>query len=687
MNNIQKSYYIKYGILVICILILSASSSPAKYGGPSGHRTATTIRIDGTPPKLDGVLDDEVWKKAPTHDGFLQREPLEGKPSSERTTFKVIYDDEAIYFGIMCYDSEPDKIDSQIIRRDNVFVDFDKININIDSNYNQQQAYWFTVHPSGSVTDGIISDNSEPDRTWDGVWDAKTKIHADGWGVEYKIPFHVLRFSPKEDYTWGLQVNRYIYIRRKKEESHWRLIKKDEPGWVSRLGDLTGIKNIHPSRHLEFLPYAMSRSTLNSGIDLWGNVGTDLQYGITTGVSLSATINPDFGQVEADPARLNLSAFEEFFEERRPFFVKGSSIFQSNGNAFFYSRRIGRRPGHFAIPDGAEEVSRPESTTILGATKIIGSTQGGTTFGIIEAITAPEYAQIKHLGKTNEFLVEPLTNYFVGRLNQDVLKGSSRVGLITTAVNRQNSNSAYVTGVDWDLKLANERYQIGGTIAGSQIGKHDTRQTGYLTHLKIGKRGGWFGFNTNVKAYSPNFEINDLGYNQRGDRIELQYDQSIRRNNPIGIFRDLSLGIFGWHSWNYDGVNTSNYSELWTNGRFRNYWEYNLWIGRTFEAFNDEDVWRGGTLIKQLPGWWIFSRLATDSRKFIRLELNPIVSWNDIRTSYSYYLQSLIRIRLGSRIEFSLGPSYNYQIRDAQWVDAIEKTETVTSENIIFMVN
>ena len=342
---------------------------------------------------MDGVLDDEIWKIAPLHEGFRQRDPDEGKPATERTTFQIAYDDEALYFGIMCYDSEPDKIVAQLVRRDNVFVDSDKVNINLDPHHNRQSAYWFTVHPSGSVTDGIISDNKQPDRTWDGVWDAKTQIHADGWAVEYKIPFHILRFSPKDEYIWGLQVNRTIS--RKKEEIHWRLIKKDEPGWVSRLGDLTGIKDIHPSRHLEFMPYTMGRATLNSGTDLWGNLGTDIQYGITTGTTLNATINPDFGQVEADPATLNLSAYEEFFEERRPFFVKGASIFGNNDYRFFYSRRIGRLPGHFDIPDGVKELSRPESTTILGAAKIVGRTQGGTSFGIMEVVTAPEYAQIE----------------------------------------------------------------------------------------------------------------------------------------------------------------------------------------------------------------------------------------------------------------------------------------------------
>ena len=635
------------------------------------HRTATAVRVSGTPPQVDGVLDDEIWKTAPLHEGFRQRDPDEGKPASERTTFQVAYDDEALYFGIMCYDSEPHKIAAQLVRRDNVFVDSDKININLDPHYNRQSAFWFTVHPSGSVTDGIILDNKQPDRTWDGVWDAKTQIHSDGWSVEYKIPFHILRFSPKDEYIWGLQVNRTIS--RKKEDAHWRLIKKDEPGWVSRLGDLTGIKDIHPSRHLELMPYAMGRTTLNSGTDLWGNVGTDIQYGITTGTTLNAAINPDFGQVEADPATLNLTAYEEFFEERRPFFVKGASIFQTDDYRFFYSRRIGRLPGHFDIPAGALELNRPESTTILGAAKIVGRTQGGTSFGIMEAVTAPEYAQIEESGNRSEHLVEPLTNYFVGRINRDVLRGNSRVGVITTAVNRQSSNAAYVGGLDWDLKFAKERYQIGGTLAASQAGKLDARKSGYLTHLEFRKRGGWLRFDTDFRALSPGFEINDLGYRQRSDIVEWNYDLTIRKEQPFSIFRYVRFGLYGWRTWNYDGVNINSYSEIWTIGRLKNYWNYDLWVGRNLESFSDEDTRRGGTLIKNPPGWWVYTRLDTDSRKMVQLELNPIFSWDDDRRSYAYDVRLRVRIRLASNIEVTLGPRYNYQIRDAQWVKQIEQ--------------
>ena len=298
------------------------------------HRTATAIRINSAPPKLDGVLDDEIWKSAPFHEGFHQRDPDEGKPATQRTTFQIAYDDEAIYFGIMCYDSEPNKIVSRLVRRDD-FVESDRVTLSLDPHYNRQSAFWFTVYPSGSVTDGTAPETGWWDSTWDGVWEVKTQINENGWAAEYKIPFHILRFSPKDEYTWGLQIERYIS--RRKEQDHWRFVTRGEPAWVSRFGNLTSIKDIPPSHHLEFVPYVMGRTSLNEETELWGNVGTDVQYGISSGISLDATINPDFGQVEADPASLNLSAYEEYFNEHRPFFVKGARIFGNLDYRFFYS--------------------------------------------------------------------------------------------------------------------------------------------------------------------------------------------------------------------------------------------------------------------------------------------------------------------------------------------------------------
>ncbi len=639
----------------------------------SPHRTATAVRINDVPPQLDGVLDDDIWKLALLHEGFRQRNPDEGKPATERTTFQIAYDDEAIYFAVMCYDSEPDKIVSQLVRRDNE-VDSDYINVSLDPYYNRQSSFEFSVYPSGSMLDGIVTDSGWWDTTWDSVWSVKTKIHKDGWAAEFKIPYHVLHFAPKEKYVWGLQVSRGVS--RKKEYTHWRLIKKNEPGWVSRFGDLTGIEDIHPSRHLEFLPYAMGRTILNNKTDLWGNAGTDVQYDITSGTTLNATINPDFGQVEADPASLNLSAYEEYFTELRPFFVEGASIFEGSDYNFFYSRRIGRQPGYFDLPDGAEELSRPEATTILGAAKIVGRTQGGTSFGIMEAVTAPEYAQVEKEidGKKvqHSHLVEPLTNYFVGRLNQDVLEGNSRVGLIATAVNRQSSTAAYVSGLDWDLKFVKDQYQISGTVAASQTSKRDEHQSGYLAHLEFDKHGGWLLGEINFRALSPGFEMNDLGFRRRADLLQWVYVFTARKEKPFSIFRRLLFGFHGGQQWNYDGINISRHSETRVYGLFKNYWNFNLYVGRNWESFSDDDVRRGGTLIKNPANWWVFTRLTTDSRKRVQLGVNPIFDCDDDRRSYAYNVSLDVRIRLASNIEVTVEPRYTYQMEDAQWVDQVE---------------
>ena len=654
--------------------LLFPSTLQAEIETESAHRVATAVRIKGTPPQLDGVLDDGIWKTAPLHEGFRQRDPDEGKPASQRTTFQVAYDDEAVYFGVMCYDTEPNKIVSRLVRRDD-YVEADKIQILLDPHYNRQRAFSFTIYPSGSVIDGITEGGGWRgwNNAWDGVWDAKTRIHENGWAVECKIPFYMFRFSPKDKYTWGLQVEREIS--RRKERAHWRLIKKGEAGWLSHFGDLVGIENIQPSRHLEFIPYAMGRTTLNRETDLWGSIGSDVQYGITTGTTLNATINPDFGQVEADPATLNLSAYEEFFEERRPFFVKGSSIFNfgEGENQFFYSRRIGRQPRLFETPEDATELSRPEATTILGAAKIVGRTNSNTSFGIMEAVTAPEYVQIKEKGKDRDHLAEPLTNYFVGRVTQDILEGNSRIGLITTSVNRQASNAAYVGGLDWDLRFAKERYKISGMLAASQTGKLESRKSGYLAHIEFDKQGGWWRLDTDFNVRSPGLDINDIGYTQRGDMMRWFYDLMFKKEQPFSIFREVTLGLYGWREWNYDGVSIGRYSEIWTDGKLKNYWEYNLWVGRNLESFRDEDVRRGGTLIKNPAGWWIFTQLRTDSRKMLQLELNPIFAWDDDTKSSEKEVNLRLNIRPVSNVELSIGPMYRYRIYDAQWVELVEE--------------
>lgn len=325
-------------------------------------KTMVAVRVHARPPTIDGLLDDEVWRSTPVFSDFIQQYPLEGAAPTESTTVQIAYDDEALYIGMMAYDREPDKIVARLARRDQS-VEADRISVNLDTHHDHQTAYWFAVTAGGSMQDGYVSNDNQDDWAWDGVWEARVAINKQGWSVELKIPYHVLRFSFHDEYTWGVNITRTIS--RKKERDFWVMVPLQVSGWVSYFGHLTGITGIHPPVHLEVLPSTVARSTFEpespadpDGRAFFSNVGGDIRYGITSNVSLNATVNPDFGQVEADPALLNLSVFETFYEERRPFFVEGANTFQTPFQ-LFYSRRIGRRPGYFSMPAGTRTIDRP----------------------------------------------------------------------------------------------------------------------------------------------------------------------------------------------------------------------------------------------------------------------------------------------------------------------------------------
>ena len=633
-------------------------------------KSATAIRIHQKPPKIDGVLDDNIWKEAPVFSGFLQGDPDQGKPGTEKTNFQVAYDDEAIYFGVVCYDSEPDKISVRLGRRDSR-LDSDRISINIDPYHDHQTGYWLSVYVSGVQYDG--SHGGGHGSTWDGVWEVKTMIHDQGWNAEFKIPYHVLRFTRKSQYVWGFNVLRDIS--RKNERDFWVLITREQSGWVSNFGHLEGIRNISPPSHLEVTPYLVGRSIHENQTSLFSSVGGNVRYGITSGTSMIATINPDFGQVEADPAELNLSAFESYYEERRPFFVEGASVFQSGDYELFYSRRIGKRPGRFEIPDGDREVDRPEATTILSAVKLTGKTKHQTTFGVLNAVTTPEYAKIQVEGEETEtdYLIEPLTNYFVGRISQDVLSGNSRIGLITTAVNRQDSGSAFVGALDWNLKFRDNRYNLSGTLSTSRTGESGTAKEGYLAHLEFDKRRGWFGWEVRAVAQSPGYDVNDLGFSniRKLGVIECSFSSYMRRYDPIGPFQKGYASVERWAEWNYDGICVSSRAGVWAWGELKNNWDLRLSVDRDFDSVNDDrDV-----LMLRPSAWSIGCYLDTDDRKAISFGLSPRFWRRDDGLSYRRRLRLSMEIRPTSNIECRLAPSYSQRSSYAHWIGTIRDNE------------
>ena len=662
-------------ILALSPAAVSADTAPAA-------RSTTALRIAShhlKPPKIDGRLDDAVWQQAPFASDFLQLDPVEGEAASEKTTVQVAYDEEGLYVGIRCYDSDPAGIVSRLTRRDGE-TEADWVSISLDPHLDRQTGRFFTVYASGSVIDGIYADDRNKDETWNGVWEVETAIDAEGWSAELHIPYYVLRFSPQGEYTWGLNVERHIS--RKQEQTHWNLMRKQEPGLVSQFGYLEGIRAIDPPLHLEYMPYAMGRTILDSGADYFGNAGVDIRYGITSSLSLNATVNPDFGQVEADPAQLNLTAFEDFFAEQRPFFVEGASIFQTAGDFgggprfqtgdydLFYSRRIGRTPGYFSLPDDAVEQDRPEATTILGALKLTGKTAGKTAFGLLQAVTAPEYAHIGAAAR-EEFRVEPLTNYLVGRLRQDVLDGTSGVGLFASSVNRRDGHSAYVGAMDWDLKFRRDTYNLTGTLATSHAGALADRKSGYIAQVEFDKRGGWVETEAGFTALSPGVDINDLGFLRRGDLLQSQGQVQFFRYTPMGPFREFDVRLQGEAQWNYDRLLLNHSYNLSNWGDLRNYWRVHLHFGRELAAMDDDDVLRGGPIVKRLAEAWVHGRIETDPRKALSFYLHPDWRRHDSGRSSMRGLRSGVEWRPLPSVQLSMEPRYEHRVTDAQWVEAI----------------
>jgi len=319
--------------------------------------------------RIDGILDDAAWAYASRNGGFIQRYPNQDEAPTDSTVVQIVCDDEAVYFGITLFDSQPDKIERRLDRRDRPW-DGDRVSVNIDSYHDHRTGYFFVVNAAGVEGDGLLFDDGNEDTDWDGVWDSNVKITNYGWVLEMKIPYHTIRFTRQDSYVWGVNFIRDTY--RTKERDFWATVRRGESGWVSRFGHLEGIENITPPMRLQMVPYTVSRGQLApiapqtpKGNDLNQSLGGNIKYGLTSNMTLDLTANPDFGRVEADGAQLNLSTFEQFFTEKRPFFLEGAQIFDTPLD-LFYSRRIGRTPSRSADLRGGTLLERPPAEIFSG---------------------------------------------------------------------------------------------------------------------------------------------------------------------------------------------------------------------------------------------------------------------------------------------------------------------------------
>jgi hypothetical protein len=687
IHNLYLIILVVYMLSVSCIL--HAQEKDSVHPG----RTMTAVRINPTTPKIDGILNDEVWRHAPASGDFLQKEPNEGEPATEKTTVQIVYDDEALYVGVMCYDSEPGKIVARLARRDG-WVEADYVSIDIDAHHDHQTANWFMVNAAGVKGDGQIYNDTCKDGSWNGIWEARTAIHDQGWSAEYRIPYHTLRFSPKEEYVWGMHLGRYIS--RKSETDQWCLIRKGVNGWVSQLGHIEGIRGIHPPRHLEVMPFALGRSTFlpespanPNGRDLFSSVGLDMRYGISSNISLNATFNPDFGQVEADPASLNLTAFETFYPERRPFFLEGSGIFSTPGSMLFYSRRIGRQPGQLPIPEDSEPIDKPDSTTILSAAKLTGKTASKTSFGIMNAITANEYATVERTytdpvtgleqTKQEKHLIEPLTNFFVGRVKQDVMKNSN-VGAMLTAVNRKDDVPAYAAEVDGNLKWSDGQYSLSTRLAGSHTGPAGDRKDGYEAVANFHRSARWIGGGLNLNVRSPGFDVNDLGFVDRSGKMDSFGFIHVDIDKPWLLVRKMGFWTCNWTNWNYDGVDLGKGCNLYNWIETKNRWFMEWCISKGFEALNDTET-RGGPLMRQPSSIGYFATLDTDGSKPVSLGFHVSGGRASEGLSSNHSLHLGLGIRPASYIQLYIGTSYGTGHNHAQWV---KNTEDAAGKHYVF---
>lgn len=627
---------------------------------------------------LDGKLSESFWELAPAATKFTQRIPDDGRAATERTEVRIYYTNAYLYVGITAYDSAPDSIKAPLFRRDGEEAS-DWVYVFFDSYNDKRTAFAFGVNPRGVQKDVLLFDDTNEDLLWDAVWEAEAAITDFGWTAEMKIPLSQLRFSSKEEeQSWGVNFQRRIS--RKGEVSFWAPTPQSETGIVSQFGRLVGIQNLSKPKRLEVVPYISSEltrlpasNTSNPYFkrnELTAGIGGDIKYGLTTDLTLTATINPDFGQVEADPAVINLSANENFFSERRPFFLEGNDIFQfgntktfnSVGNpATFYSRRIGRSPQGNATLAGvnADYVDRPDFTTIATAAKISGKTKKGWSVGLLDAYTVQEKALYTNpSGQESAFKIEPVTNYLVGRTKKDFNSGNTYVGGFGSAVNRSVDGtyfedylrtSAYLGGLDFEHNFDDRNWVASGAFSYSVINgskeairlaqtssvryynRVDSKSlsvnpnrsslSGFATELSIQKRGGEDHWLTSVtySDVSPGYETNDIGFMNRGDYRAIDGGIVYRETDPkyVQYFEQF---VFLGRGWNYDGDLIKNGYMVGGAVRFNNLWTFNYNANVAGHQYIDH-VTRGGPVVERPKDWNFNMNVNSNENKRVSFNL------------------------------------------------------------------
>ena len=726
--------------LCIATALLFALTAVANEPDPPKRQYFTAI-LNGKAIEMDGTPNEAAWDAVPWQSDFTQWRPDDGAAPSQKTQFKILYDDKYIYFGFRCYDTAPDSIEKRMGRRDDFPGDW--VEVNIDSYHDLRTAFSFTLSVSGVRNDELISNNGNNwDESFNPIWYAKTNTDEQGWTAEMKIPFSQLRYDAEnENQVWGLQVMRRLF--RKEERSTWQHIPQNGVGWVSRFGELHGLKNVPPQRQIEIQPYLLAQTEtfqkedgnpFADGNDSSISGGLDAKVAITSDLILDLTINPDFGQVEADPSAVRLDGFQNFFSERRPFFIESRNIFdyQITGSdagggydqdLLFYSRRIGGSPHRYPDLADNEYADVPANTSILGAAKFSGKTKKGWSIGILESVTQQEKATIDLEGDRREEVVEPWANYFVGRLQKDISEGETVIGGVFAAVNRGEGledilhRRAYSGGVDfqhywknraWTVRAKGVFSRVEGTAEAIyntqtafehlfqrsdadyvEVDPDRTSLTGHGGTVALAKYGGkqgpkgqLFKFETGATWRSPELELNDIGFMQTADEINHFTWAGYHFQKPFSIFNSLRFNYNHWTRWDFGGRFTNLAWNVNGQANFRNLWS--MGTGINFNPLEiSNNTLRGVSALRKLSGMSNWLWVETNSSKKFRVNYFQVIAWafqNRVRFrehSVNFRVQPLDA--LGFSIRAAYSKSYRKQ---DQWVDNVDYqngTRTIVS--------
>jgi hypothetical protein len=710
-------------IFILSIIVLFTSGA---FGQLIEKKQYTATRIL-TPPEINGILDDEAWRSGIWAGNFTQNQPYSGRPESQRTEFKILFDEDNLYVAIKAYDSSPDSLVNRLTRRDQ--QDGELAGIIIDSFHDLRTGFLFGVSSAGVKYDHMLTnDGQNEDPSWDPNWWVKTSVNSEGWFAEMKIPFSQVRFEKNSGDVWGFDVGRVLY--RKNETTYWQPIPKDAPGLIHLFGELKGLEQIKPRKIFDVTPYAVARTESFQAVPVDPfkakgslsamNGGIDAKIGITNNMTMDLTINPDFGQVEADPSEVNLSAFETFFREKRPFFIEGNNITnfglgigdgEVGNDNLFYSRRIGRSPqGDPDLKDGWYS-DIPGQSSILGAAKLTGKTKNGVSLGFVDALTAEMKAEIDTIGGRKYETVAPLTNYFIGRVQKDINNGNTLIGGIFTSTNRQlDANlstfmhkSAYTGGIDFTQYFKEKNWMFNlntafSLVQGSSKSIENTQRSsaryfqrpdnnytvldtnrtslaGSGGRMQIVKLNGHWNFMSATIWKTPGFETNDLGYLREADQVLSVLWAQYSQWDPKWIYRKYSINADFYSAWNFGGNNMARGFEWNGNMELKNFWS--IYTGGALRGNPfDQNILRGGPLMR-IPGN-ISGRLGitTDQRKKVVVDIFASGTKGTENSSNSFYSNIEISFKPTNWMVVSFNPGFSKSFSELQYVDRLNIDNT-----------